>query len=94
MVEYCPILIAKMQEKQPTPTQNVQRVKSELRNIDPSVKVINRSGMVTQGAKEAPTRDPMTSQEGSNISKGQEKIAATTQMPTHLKIEEGVEPFL
>ena len=61
MVEYCPILIAKMQEKQPTPMQNMKRVKAELRKIEPSVKVITRSGMVTWGAKEALARDPTTS---------------------------------
>ena len=85
------ILIAKMQEKQPTPTQNVQRVKVELRNIDPSVKVITRSEMVTQGAMEATAKDIMPSQEGAHISKEPKTIATAAQMPTHLKMEE---PFL
>ena len=69
MVEYCTVFIAKMQEKPPTPTQNVQRVKAELRNIDPSVKFITRSGMVTQGSTE----------EGLNMKRGQETMALADQ---------------
>ena len=83
----------------------MQRVKSELRNIDPSVKVITRSGMVTWGSKEEAARDPLTYHEGSNLKKGQEtmvvadqdlaqKVAAIAQVPTHPKTDEGVEPFL
>ena len=51
-----------MQEKQPTPTQNVQRVKIELKNMNPSVKIMTRSGMVTQEAKEE-----LAPREGVNI---------------------------
>ena len=68
-----------MQEKQPTPTQNVQTVKVKLRNIDPSVKVITRSGMVTQGPKEKAARDPLTCQEGVNMKKGQETMVVADQ---------------
>lgn len=62
VVEDCPILIAKMQEKQPNPTQNVQRVKTKLRNVNLSVKVMKRSGMVTQRSKEE-----LAPQEGVNL---------------------------
>ena len=85
--------------------QNVQRVKSKLRNIDPSVKVITQSGMVTRRSKEEAARDPLTCQGGLNIKRGQEtmaladqnlaqKVAAIVQVPTHPKTDEGVEPFL
>ena len=40
-----------MQEKQPTPMQNVQRVKNELQEVDLSVKFMTRSGLDTQGNK-------------------------------------------
>ena len=77
-MEYCPILIAKMQEKQPTPTQNVQIVKTKLRNMNPSVKVMKCSGMVTQGAKEE-----IAPGEGVNL-KEQAPLAGPVQQPTHL----------
>lgn len=41
-------------EKQPTPTQNVQRVKTKLREVDPRVNIIARSGLNTKGNKEVP----------------------------------------
>ena len=77
-----------MQDKQPTPTKNVQRVKTELRNANPSVKVMTRNGVVTQGA-----REELASRKGTNF-KEQEPLAAPTQLPTHLQKEEEVEPFL
>ena len=77
-----------MQEKQSTPMQNVQRVKTELRKADPYVKVMTRSGLVTQGAKE-----DLASQEGVPF-KEQTPLTVPTQPPTQPQIEEGVEPFL
>ena len=62
-----------MQEKHPTLTQNVQRVKTELRNMNTSVKVMTRSGMVTQGSKEE-----LSPQEGLNL-KEQVPLAGPTQ---------------
>ena len=87
-VEDCLLLIAKMQEKQPTPTHNVQRVKTEIRKVDPYVKVMTCNGLVTQGAKEE-----LASWEGVPF-KEQTPLAAPTQLLTQPQIEEGVEPFL
>ena len=61
--------------------------------------------MVTQGSKEEAAMDPMTCQEGLNMNKGQEIMvvavqnfaqeeAATGQISTHPKTDEGVEPFM
>ena len=84
MVEDCLILIAKMQEKQPTPMKNVQRVKAELRKVDPSVKVMTHSGLDTQGNKEG-----LISRKGVSCN---EIIPLETRAQP--QIEEGVEPFL
>ena len=73
--------------------------------MDPSVKFITRSGMATRGPKEEAAMDPLTRQEGSNMKKRQETMAAvgqdfvqdeaaTVQVPTHPKTDEGVKPFL
>ena len=43
------MLIAKMQEKQQMPTQNIQMVKFEPRDDGPSVNVITRSGVSIGG---------------------------------------------
>ena len=53
------VLIEKMQEKQQTPTQNVQRVKAEPRDEGPSVKVITCRGMATGGAEEKAAAEPI-----------------------------------
>jgi len=65
-------LISQMHEKgvlQPTPTQNVQMMRLELREEDPSVKIVLRSGVTTGGdarkqpgedgkGRDAPTKEP------------------------------------
>ena len=76
-----------MKDKQSTPTQNVQRVKMELRSEDPSIRVIMRS-MVTQEA-----RKELTAQKEPNPRK-QELLEAPAQPPTHLQTEEEVETLL
>ena len=77
-----------MQEKQPTPTQNVQRVKTELRKADPCVKVMTHNELVTQGEKKE-----LAYQEGVPF-KEQTPLADPAQPQTQPQIEEGVEPFL
>ena len=62
MIEDCPILIAKIQEKQSKPTQNVQRVKAELRDKDPSVNVVKHNGMTTRGPEEEAAMEPLIQQ--------------------------------
>jgi len=71
MVDF-PTLIAQMHEKgviQPTPTQNVQMTRLELRKEDPSVKMVSRSGITIGGdarkqpgedgqGRDAPTKEP------------------------------------
>ena len=77
-----------MQDKQPTRTHNVQRVKTELRNVDLSIKVVKCGGTVTLGVKEE-----LASRKGMNF-KEQELLAAPAQLSTHLQKEKEVEPFL
>ena len=48
-----------MQEKQQSPTQNVQRVKVEPRDEGPSINVITRSSMATRGAEERAAAEPL-----------------------------------
>ena len=46
----CPTLIAQMRKKrvlQPTPTQNIQMMRSKLREEDPNVNIVLRSGATT-----------------------------------------------
>ena len=99
-----------MHEKKSTPTQNVQRVKAELRDKDPSVNVVTRSGMATRGTEEEVAMEPLiwqivSKQEGLDLEKGKETCVtdrkdfsdvevATARPPTNLKIDEEVEPFL
>ena len=99
-----------MQEKQSTPMQNVQRVKVELREKDPSVNVVTRSGMATRGLEEEATMEPLIcqaaiKQEGMDLKMGEETFitahkdfveteATTARPPTNLKADEEVEPFL
>ena len=63
-----------MQEKQPTPMQNVQRVKAELRDKYPSVNVVTCSGMATRGPGEKTATEPLIrpaviKQEGLDLNK-------------------------
>ena len=59
VIEGCSILIAKMQEKQQIPTQNVQRVKAEPRDEGPSINVITHNDMATRGAAEKDEAEPL-----------------------------------
>ena len=59
VIEYFPILIAKMQEKQQTPMQNVQRVKAEPQAEGLSVNVITCSVMATGGVTEKAQAEPL-----------------------------------
>ena len=99
-----------MQEKQSTPTQNVQRFKTELWDKDLSVNVVTRSGLATRGPEEEAAMEPMIreaviKQEGLDLKKGKETFvvarkdfaeaeAATAQAPANLKADEEVKPFL
>ena len=47
MIEQCPQLIAKIQEINSTPTQNVQMIVLEKRPV-PAINVVTRSGTTTQ----------------------------------------------
>ena len=47
MIEKCPQLIAKIQERNGTPTQNVHMIAVEKRSV-PVVNVVTRSGATTQ----------------------------------------------
>ena len=47
MIEQCPQLIAKIQERNGAPTQNVQMIAVEKRSI-PAINVVTRSGAMTQ----------------------------------------------
>jgi len=47
VIEQCPVLLAKMQEKNATPTQNVQMLSVEKRP-DPVIHVVTRSGVTTE----------------------------------------------
>ena len=47
MIEKCPQLIAKMQERNATPTQNVQMIAVEKIPV-PSLNIVTRSGVTTQ----------------------------------------------
>ena len=47
MIEQCPQLIAKIQERNGTPTQNVQMIAVEKRPV-PSFNVVTRSGAMMQ----------------------------------------------
>ena len=63
-----------MQEKQPTPTQNVQRVKAKLQEKGPRVNVITHSGMATGGPGEKTATKPLirpavSKQEGLDLKK-------------------------
>ena len=52
VIEDFPTLIAKMQEKNmETPTQNLQMVRAETREEDPSMNVVTRSGVATNEDK-------------------------------------------
>ena len=47
MIEQCPQLIAKIQERNGAPTQNVQMIAVEKRLV-PAINVVTRSGATTQ----------------------------------------------
>ena len=71
-----------MQEKQLTPTQNVQSVKAKLRDKDPSVNVVTRSGIATGGPGEKTITKPLIrpkiiKQEGLNLKKEKETFVTT-----------------
>ena len=47
VIEQCPQLIAKIQERNSTPTQNIQMISVEQRPV-PAINVVTRSGAMTQ----------------------------------------------
>ena len=47
MIEQCPQLIAKIQERNAPPTQNIQTISMEKRSV-PAINVVTRSGATTQ----------------------------------------------
>ena len=99
-----------MREKQLPPAQNMQRVKAELRDKDPSVNVVMRNGLATRGTGEKVEIEPLihkavSKQEGLDLDKEREIFiaarrdfieteASTSLLPTNLKVDEEVKPFL
>lgn len=67
VIEDCPILMAKAQEKKQTPTQNVQWVKVEPREEEPSINVITHSGMATRGSAERAEMESMIRKEATKL---------------------------
>ena len=66
-IEECPVLLAKIQEKQKN--QNIQFTGVERSPLDPTVNVVTRSGVMTSGQQGKSTAKPT----GSWVRKAEEK---------------------